>query len=242
MSQMTSAMFDHREDARRGIHALRDHGISEERISVVAMADDGSGKASDLDASERTTAPGKGDGISVTTPEDAGKGAAEGAAIGGGLGILAALSSIFVPGFGLVTAGGALAAAIGAAVATAVGGAVVGGITGYLVDMGVPEHAAQGYEAALKSGGILVTVFPNDDATTGEVEQILAKYGGHSALSHPTNLTNPDELDARNHHLLAGDALTGADETNLMDEDPLDAVTGSEGSASSRVNAARVGP
>jgi len=211
MAQMTSALFDNREDARRAVHALRDHGVDEKEISVLAMADDGSGKISNLDASERVDAPGKDDGISTTTPGDAEKGAAEGAAIGAGLGLAAALASIFVPGFGFVTAGGALATAIGGAVAAAVGGAVTGGVAGYLADMGVPEHAAHRYSEGIKKGGVLVSVHETDSATPEEIQQIFTKYNGHSAGSYSgitpidINASNPDALDAENRRLDTAD-------------------------------------
>src|ERR1041385_6683463 len=44
-------------------------------------------------------------GISTTTPRDAAQGAAVGGAIGLGVGALAAIGSILVPGFGLVAGG-----------------------------------------------------------------------------------------------------------------------------------------
>lgn len=204
MAQMIAALFDSREDAKRAVHALEDHGVDSSAISVLAVADDGSGKMSNLDESERVEPPGKDGGISTTTAGDAEKGAAEGAAIGAGLGVLAALASIFVPGFGLITAGGALASAIGGAVGTAVGGAITGGVAGYLADMGVPGHAAHHYSEGIKKGGVLVSVHDTDEATPDEIQQIFTKYNGHSAGSYAgvnlsgSSVSNPDALDATN--------------------------------------------
>ena len=67
-------------------------------------------------------------GISTTTPEDAGEGAVKGTGIGLGVGILASLAALTVPGVGLVLGGGALAAALGATALTAGAGAIAGGV------------------------------------------------------------------------------------------------------------------
>jgi len=205
MAGMTAALFNSREDARKAVHALRDHGIDEDSISVLAVADDGSGKISDMDRADRVDAPGKDDGISTTTPEDAGKGAAEGAVLGAGLGLAAALASIFIPGFGVVAAGGALATALsGAAVATA-GGMVVGGVTGYLADMGVPSHAAEEYTQGIKQGGVLVSVHDAEDVNSEDIHQIFMKYNGRNAGTYAgtdaSSAADPDDLDATNRRL-----------------------------------------
>ncbi|MBW3623645.1 MAG: hypothetical protein KY468_09595 [Armatimonadetes bacterium] len=219
MAMMTTAIFDRREDAQRAVHALRDHGVDEEKISVLAVADDGSGKISDLDHEERVPAPGKDEGISTTTPQDAAKGAAEGAAIGAGLGLVAALSSLFIPGFGLLTGGGALATALWGAAGATAGGAVAGGVTGFLADMGVPAQTARDYEEAIKKGGVLVAVHQTDEATTGEIQQIFVKYHGHSAggyadiVESGAPLATPQRLDETNDRLRQSDAdLTGGSE------------------------------
>jgi len=266
MAQISAAIFDHREDAHRAVHALRDHGVDEDCISLLALADDGSGKTSDLDHGQRVPAPGKDEGISTTTPGDAAKGAAEGAAIGAGVGILAALSSVFVPGFGLITAGGALATALWGAVGATVGGTLAGGVTGFLADMGVPTETAQTYHDALKKGGVLVTVH-DTDATPDEIQMIFHKYNGRSAGSYAGTLpaagATPQGLDATNTRLnvnspndrvntqgdlsrsefspSAGNAVENTTDT-LRTGSHLDAVTGDEGSASTRLGDVRVGP
>jgi hypothetical protein len=256
MAQLAAAIFDTREDAGRAVAALQDHGVNVDNISVLALADDGSGKVSDLDVSDRVKAPGKNGEISFTTPEDSAKGAGEGALIGAGIGILAAIASIFVPGFGFITGGGALASAIGGAVGTTVAGAVAGGVTGYLADMGVPAEAAQNYSEAIKKGGILVSVHDTDEVSLDEVRVIFDKYHGRDAgtygninLPAATSVSNPDALDATNARLRAADdraTLAGSNAPvndidapmaiDADDEEELDAVTGTEGSASGRLN------
>lgn len=104
----------------------------------------GRGDLDEMDADDHTVS-GQGStdmaakhGISTTTPEDAGSGAVKGAGIGLGLGAVAAIASLLVPGIGLVTGAGALATALGGAALTAGAGAIAGGVTGYLKDQGVP--------------------------------------------------------------------------------------------------------
>ena len=276
MAQMSAAIFDDRQDAQRAVHALRDHGVAEEDISILAVADDCSGKVSDMNHGERVPAPGKDEGISTTTPQDAAKGAAEGAAIGAGLGLLAGLSSILIPGFGLITAGGALAWALGGAAAATAGGAVAGGVTGFLADMGVPSDTARDYEETLKRGGILVSVINTDEATHEEMQQIFTKYNGRNAGAYSglaesgENFATPQTLDSTNDRLdsdggaelhstendrlnergdlsrsefspSAGNPVANTGET-ARTESHLDAVTGDEGSASTRLGDVRIGP
>jgi hypothetical protein len=117
-------------------------------------------------------------GISTTTAADSGVGAAKGAGVGLGVGILAALAALFVPGFGLIVGGGALAVAIGGAVATTGAGAIAGAVTGYLKDQGVEEAVARDYEATLTSGGALLEVnVPSGNITEVTVREVLMKYG-----------------------------------------------------------------
>jgi len=254
MAQVAAAIFDRRDDAQKAVHALRDHGVDKDSISVLAMADDGSGKMSNMEEGERVPPPGKDDGISTTTPGDAAKGAAEGAAWGAGLGLAAALASVFIPGFGLVAAGGALATALsGAAIATA-GGAITGGVTGYLMDLGVPDPVAHDYSETIKKGGVLVSVHDTDDASYAEIAQIFTKYNGRNAGNYDGTTTgamisNPSALDAANSRLVhtseadtdLDDDLTPSNKWVATDGDTLDSVSGSEGSASSRLSNTEVG-
>lgn len=116
-------------------------------------------------------------GISTTTPEDAGAGAVKGAEIGLGVGILAGLASLLVPGVGLVLGGGALASAIGAAALTTGAGAIAGGVTGYLKEQGVPGDAAERYQGIVEHGGAVLNVnLPSGNVDQATAEQVIAKY------------------------------------------------------------------
>lgn len=127
-----------------------------------------------VDTSENVAAVGKG-GLTTTTPQDAAAGAAVGSGVGLVAGLLAAAAALTLPGVGLVLAGGALAAALGATAATAAAGAAVGGVTGYLRDMGMPEHAAASVHDRLTEGDYLLAATV-DPARYDEYKQLLLKY------------------------------------------------------------------
>jgi hypothetical protein len=177
--RLVVALFETRDAARQAIHALRDHGVSEGRIDVLA-ADEREGRSvEDRDSRMADSDLGKDEGLSVTTAGDAAQGAATGAALGAGAGIAGALASIFVPGFGLVWASGVLAKALGVVALAMAGGAVAGGLAGYLIDLGVPSPEAEAYADGLRHGSILVAVHTCGEYPPDDIERIGDKYGGH---------------------------------------------------------------
>ena len=118
-------------------------------------------------------------GITTTTPADAAKGASKGAGVGLGLGALAALASLAIPGFGLVTGGGALATALVTVAGTTMGGAVTGGVAGFLQDQGVQTQVASDSESALRNGeAVLVVKLPTGDLTEIQARELVLKYQG----------------------------------------------------------------
>lgn len=116
-------------------------------------------------------------GITPTTPADAGAGAIKGAGIGLGVGAIAALVSIFVPGFGLIAGGGALATALAGFAATTGAGAIAGAITGYLKDQGMDSHVAEEYGQAVSEGGALMSIaVPSGPVDESTARSIFEKY------------------------------------------------------------------
>src|SRR3954470_5171861 len=87
-------------------------------------------------------------------PEGTTAGATSGAVIGGGLGWLAGIGALAIPGVGPLIAAGPIVAALAGAGA----GGAVGGLLGALVGMGIPEYEAKRFEGAVKNGGTLVSV------------------------------------------------------------------------------------
>ncbi|MBN9420159.1 MAG: hypothetical protein J0I12_32215 [Candidatus Eremiobacteraeota bacterium] len=152
--------------AEKAVGALLDHGVPKENISLIGPAD---GKDHEKHAEH---------GITTTTGADAAAGAAKGAGAGLVAGALGALASLFIPGFGIVTGGGALATALATAAGTTAAGAVAGSVAGFLQDQGVDQQVAQDYQKAIEHGGALIQVVtPAKDVPTGQIQEILTKYG-----------------------------------------------------------------
>jgi hypothetical protein len=86
-------------------------------------------------------------------------------AAGGGLGWLAGIGALAIPGVGPLIAAGPIVAAL-----TGVGvGGAIGGITGALAGMGIPEYEAKRYEGRVKEGGVLLSVHSgNSDWTQSQ--------------------------------------------------------------------------
>jgi uncharacterized membrane protein len=132
---------------------------------------------SDVDDVDKAESSAK-HGLSTTTGADAGHAAVTGGAWGLGIGAVAALASLLIPGVGIVVGGGALATAIAGLVATTGAGAVTGAVTGYLKDQGVEEQVAQKYGETVTGGGaILALHVPSGDVDEAKARQMLEKYG-----------------------------------------------------------------
>ncbi len=118
-------------------------------------------------------------GISTTTVGDAEIGAFKGAGWGLGLGAVAALAVLFIPGFGLVIGGGALEIALGATAGATAAGAVAGAVTGYLKDQGFEDSDAQKYMDIVSGGGaILSLALPSGKVYEPQAWEIISKYNG----------------------------------------------------------------
>ncbi len=134
MSKVTiSRLFDHCSDAQKAIRQLREAGVAEDDISLIA------------NNADKWYAPDYAAG--------AGKGAAIGAGFGGFAGLLAGLGLLAVPGLGPVVAAGWLAAAAAGAVAVGAAGSVIG----MLAEAGVAVNDAEVYAESIRRGGSLVS-------------------------------------------------------------------------------------
>lgn len=164
----TYLSFDLAENAEKFVGAALDHGARAEDISVIAYP-------GVLDRDGQQIAGQAEKGITTTTAEDAGTGAAAGAGVGLGIGVLAGLASIFIPGFGLVFGGGALATAIAGAAATAGAGAVAGGMTGYMRDLGVEGDVPEDFERDYKGGKVIVGIAYHENGIEPDELSLLAR-------------------------------------------------------------------
>ena len=172
MTDRVTAVFDNRTQAEHALTALRQLGITDTQVSVVASQGDdttvsGGGSVAD-DAGD--------------TAERVGKGALAGA----GAGTLFGLAALAIPGVGPFITAGWLASALGVTGGAMAAGAIVGGTSGAVAGLfakaGYDEHEANFYGGAVERGGIFVAV----DTSSGrvpadQVRAILAQHGGRTA-------------------------------------------------------------
>ena len=112
-------------------------------------------------------------------PEGTATGAGTGAVIGGGLGWLAGIGALAIPGVGPFIAAGPI---MGALAGLGVGGAV-GGLIGALVGMGIPEYEAKRYEGRLKEGGVLLSVHCDTSDEITRAKEVLKRTGADDIAS-----------------------------------------------------------
>jgi hypothetical protein len=89
--------------------------------------------------------------------------------LGGALGLYAGLTSLLIPGLGLLAVG-PLALLFTSAAAGAVAGAVIGSVTCALVQAGMPEAEAKRFGSLVREGKCLLVVH-----TTGPTEHQIAQ-------------------------------------------------------------------
>jgi hypothetical protein len=159
-------MFDSNAEAERAVSELRQMGVSDSALSLIAQS-----------KGTMTTREGGGE---ITDEEHTNmlRGILGGGALGAGLGIAA----LAIPGVGPLAALGAIAAsAVPEAMAIgAVAGAAVGTFNETLKKHGVSDEDAAYYGDGLKGGGVLVTV-SSDGIDRQQVQEALYRNGGHSA-------------------------------------------------------------
>jgi hypothetical protein len=112
-------------------------------------------------------------------PEGTATGATTGAVLGGGLGWLAGIGALAIPGLGPFVAAGPIMAALAGVGA----GGAIGGIAGALIGMGIPEFEAKRYEGRVKEGGILLSVHCDDSKWTKRAKEILEHTGADDVSS-----------------------------------------------------------
>jgi len=156
-AMVTGSFRDH-ETAERAYADLRARGYSDRDIHVMM--------------SDKTRERFGGKDMKIEHGHKTMEGAGVGGALGGAagatiLGVLAAASTVAIPGIGLVVAGPLAGALVGGAA-----GAAAGGLVGTLVGMGIPEERAKVYEQDMKEGATVIGVTPKneDDATYFENE------------------------------------------------------------------------
>ena len=179
------ATFADAKMAEQAAGALLDHGADANHLSIVSKNTEKNPEGSPTNYNDPAHSPNLTnpsevkvkEGITTTTPQDAGVGAVKGAEVGLGVGVLAALASLFVPGVGLVIGGGALAIALAGAAGATAAGAAAGGVAGYLGDQGAPKEDVKEYNDVYENGGAVLSIhIPTGKVDQIEAESILAKY------------------------------------------------------------------
>ena len=174
MARVTAAFANHAQ-ADSAIAALRQRGVADSHLSIVAR------RVDDVEVDRR--------------PEGtAGERVAKGAITGVGVGTLFGLAASLIPGVGPFVAAGPLAAALGAT-----GGgrrAIVGGTSGALAgamaraDFSKDEVAF--YGPLVERGDVLLTV-NTDDVSTERLRTELEQLGGRTYGREP----RPTTVDVR---------------------------------------------
>jgi hypothetical protein len=159
------AVFDRFDQANASFDVLRNAGYSPDDVSIVRQGEDGA----------PPQAPAQGAGETKATAGTV-TGASIGALVGGALG----LAALVIPGIGPILAIGPIAAALSGAVA----GGAVGGLVGSFVGLGIPTDEAKDYEAAVRSGAVIVAVKVADEGAATQVADLLRQQGARSATSY----------------------------------------------------------
>jgi len=163
---VASAIFDEQHEAQQAVAALRQTGVSDADLSIIAQS-----------KGTMTTREGGGEIIDEEHTSYL-RGILGGGALGAGLGVAA----LAIPGVGPLAAIGAIAATVvpEAMAIGAVAGAAAGTFNEALKDHGVSDDDASYYGSRMKDGGVLVTV-NSSNIDQSQAQDILYKHGGHSS-------------------------------------------------------------
>lgn len=146
-------------DAQRATLQMEGAGIPNEAISIIAGNESGRHREY-LEKSKHAS-------------RSAGAAAASGASTGGGVGIVASLVALAIPGVGPIIAGGAMATVL-----TGLGiGAASGGLISALHDMAISHQEAPLYEEAVRRGELLVVAQVDDSMEVRTVDLMIANGG-----------------------------------------------------------------
>src|SRR5215216_1837121 len=167
MMQAVTGVFRSNDDAEKAVSELRNLGIPEKRIGIVAPGGD----------PERLEA-----GVPVTDTESPGMGRAMGATVGGAMGAAGgataglAVASLAIPGIGPLIAfgmvGAALLGVVGAAAGSAVGDTVEEGL-----GEGIPHEDVYLYEDALRHGHSVVLAYVEEGDQADRAAEIMQDAG-----------------------------------------------------------------
>jgi hypothetical protein len=167
--RMVAGLFSDLHSAKDAVRELKAAGFTDKDIGLAMR------NPSETEGTDEVV-------TGTRAPEEAATGAVGGGVLGGLTGLLVAAGVVAIPGIGPVLAGGSLASVLGttgAAVAAGAGlGAAAGGLVGALVGLNIPESEARHFEAAIRSGRVLVLV--KSPGRISEALTILQRHGGET--------------------------------------------------------------
>ena len=169
-SSRITAVFDTREHAQMALNELRQLGVQDNELQIIASQSHGDSAGNAGNGGDKL---------------DDSKNVTSGTVAGMGVGALFGIAAALIPGVGpFITAGTLLTTALGAVGGGAVAGAVVGGTTGLiassLAGAGYHDDEAKYYGSAVESGGTLLVVDAARLDSAG-VREVLHRHGGRSA-------------------------------------------------------------
>lgn len=167
-----TGLFDDYAAAARAVDAIEAAGVPHGDISIVA-SNEGDRHAG-VTSHETRHGQTKDVDEESDASDGAGTGATLGTVLGGGVGLLAGLGLMAIPGVGPVVAAGWLVATLtGAGV-----GAATGGLLGALTGAGLSDAEAEHYAEGVRRGGTLVTVRTDES----RAERVTALLAGHGSI------------------------------------------------------------
>jgi hypothetical protein len=158
-------LYDSRSQIDRAVDMLKMDGFMASDISALLPSREGTQNF----AHEKAT----------KAPEGATTGVVGGAALGGTLGWLVGIGALTIPGIGIFVAAGPILATLAG---VGIGGSV-GGLAGALIGYGIPEYEAKRYEAAVKGGGMLLSVHADTHEALDRVKATFSETGARDVSS-----------------------------------------------------------
>lgn len=151
-------VFSTRQEAEQALNELKNSGFSMDHVSVLARDAEQDKELSGAQMSDRIGNKDVGNATGVVGE------VATNSALGA---VLVGLSSLAIPGVGVVIAAGSVATALAATVAgTGIEAAAFGGLVKAVSDLGIPEEQARVYADRLYGGDYLVIVDGTDNQIT----------------------------------------------------------------------------
>jgi hypothetical protein len=142
-------LFENFETARKAVHDFVNRGYDPDHISIVSR-DTGEEFSAEAEMEDYGEARSRADSARMEA-------AGIGSMLGGGLGLLAGLASLAIPGIGPAIAAGPIIAGVVGVTA----GVAAGGFVGWLSRHGVRPEEAEMYAEGIRRGGALVVIHTN---------------------------------------------------------------------------------